>query len=120
MLVLNKKAKILILLAAFAVIVSAGFLIEKLEKDAFVVEVAAGGDGEYISDSEQVVNGKININSASETELVKLNGIGPALAKRIIKYRSEHGPFETTEEVMKVQGISGKKYEEIRDFICAE
>lgn len=120
MVVLNKKAKTLILLVVFALIVSAGFMIEKLEKDAFVVEIAAGGDGEYISDSEQVVNGKININSASEKELVKLNGIGLALAKRIINYRSEHGPFETPEEVMKIQGISGKKYEDIRDFICAE
>ena len=52
--------------------------------------------------------GLININTAQETELKSLPGIGPQLAKRIINKRNEIGRFNTIEELTKVKGI-GKK-----------
>ncbi|MGN0107805.1 MAG: ComEA family DNA-binding protein [Hominilimicola sp.] len=121
MLVLNKKAKIILAAAVFAMITAAGCLIEHYEKDAFIMETVATEDAvSYVPDGNAESDGKININSADETELVKLSGIGEALAQRIIKYREENGPFETIEEIMKVSGISEKKFEAVKEFICAE
>ena len=39
------------------------------------------------------------------------------LAKRIVDYRTEHGPFEGPEGLMEVSGIGEKKLEELRDYI---
>lgn len=50
-------------------------------------------------------NRLVNINTATLEEFVALPGIGPALAKRIIAYREAHGPFQSIEDLTKVQGI---------------
>lgn len=121
MLVLTKKAKILLLILLFCVLAFAGALIERFEGDAFIMETTTSEDDlAYISEAEEVVDGKININSASAVELDKLEGIGAALVERIIEFREENGPFVTIEEITKVSGISDKKFENIKDFICAE
>ena len=57
--------------------------------------------------------GKININTAGAAELDKLSGIGPALAERIIQYRTEHGPFARPEDLENVSGIGAKTYEKM-------
>lgn len=60
----------------------------------------------------------IDINHASLQELMALPGIGEVLGQRIIDHRAEHGPFETIEDIMKVSGISDKRFEDIKDLIC--
>lgn len=57
--------------------------------------------------------GKININTAGAAELDKLSGVGPALAERIIQYRTEHGPFAKAEDIQNVSGIGPKTYEKM-------
>lgn len=59
----------------------------------------------------------ININTANAETLTALPGIGPALAQRILDYRTEHGPFSTLEDLKKVSGIGEGKLAELRD--CA-
>jgi comEA protein len=121
MVLLDKKGKIILFALIFVLIVAAGTLIEHFEKDAFVMETVASDDGaQYSSEAQSVTDGKININSADNEELKKLSGIGDALAERIIKYRTENGPFGSVEEIMKVSGISQKKFDVIKDDICAE
>ena len=63
--------------------------------------------------SSASTNGKININTAGATELDKLSGVGPALAERIIQYRTEHGPFARAEDLENVSGIGVKTYEKM-------
>ncbi len=58
-------------------------------------------------------SGKININTAGAAELDKLSGVGPALAERIIQYRTEHGPFGRPEDLENVSGIGAKTYEKM-------
>lgn len=60
---------------------------------------------------------KVNINTANQTELDYLPGIGPALAQRIIEYRKENGKFKNIDELKNVKGIGDSKYEEIKDSI---
>ena len=57
---------------------------------------------------------RLNVNTASADELVRLPGIGPALAQAIIKYRSQE-PFARPEDLRKVKGIGDKLYERIKD-----
>lgn len=61
--------------------------------------------------------GLININTASAAELDTLDGIGPALAQRIIDYRTANGPFASAEDINNVSGIGDKKYEAIKNSI---
>jgi len=62
---------------------------------------------------------KININTATLEELVKLKRVGSKVALRIIDYRSET-PFETPEDIMKVSGIGKRIYEENKDVIVVD
>ncbi|RKP55613.1 helix-hairpin-helix domain-containing protein [Cohnella endophytica] len=59
----------------------------------------------------------MDINSATESQLDTLPGIGPAKAKAIIAYRDQHGGFRNVKELMKVKGIGSKVYEKIADSI---
>ena len=63
------------------------------------------------------VSGKVNINTASESELSTLNGIGSSKAKAIIEYRTKNGNFKTIEDIKKVSGISESIYAKIKENI---
>ena len=63
---------------------------------------------------------KVNINTASQTELETLNGIGPSTALKIINYRQQNGNFKKIEDVKNVPGIGDSKYEGIKENICVK
>jgi competence protein ComEA len=48
---------------------------------------------------------KVNINEATRAQLMKLSGIGPGTADRIIEYRQAHGPFRRVQDLEKVEGV---------------
>ncbi|MEN6669696.1 ComEA family DNA-binding protein [Psychrobacter sp. B38] len=56
----------------------------------------------------------VNINRASESELVSLNGIGSSKARAIILYRDMFGGFKTVDELKNVKGIGAKTLEKNR------
>jgi len=58
----------------------------------------------------------ININSASETDLEELPGVGPVTAAAIIEYRTQNGPFTTVDDLVDVSGIGPATLEQIRPF----
>jgi competence protein ComEA len=62
-------------------------------------------------------SGLIDINSASETELETLPGIGEVLAATIVEYRTQNGPFASVEDLMDVSGIGPATLDEIRDQV---
>ena len=62
----------------------------------------------------------ININTATVKELVKIKGVGPKTAAAIVAYRTKHGNFKTTADIMKVKYVSKKKYEKIKHQITVE
>ncbi len=62
----------------------------------------------------------ININTASAHELEQLPGIGKVIAERIVSYREQYGRFRRPEELMMVNGVSDKKFREMRAMIVVE
>ncbi len=56
----------------------------------------------------------VNLNEANETELETLPGVGPATAKAIVDYRSEHGRFRSVDDLLNVRGIGPSKLEQIK------
>lgn len=60
---------------------------------------------------------KININTATQTELEEITGIGPSLAQKIIEYRESNGKFKDIEELKNVSGIGDKKFESMKSQI---
>ena len=63
---------------------------------------------------------RVNLNTADETILGSLTGIGPSKAKAILTYREENGAFSSVEEIMNVPGIKEGTYEKIKDEIAVE
>lgn len=65
-------------------------------------------------------NKKVNINTATQTELETLPGIGPSTAIKIISYRKEKGKFAKIEDIKEISGIGESKYNKIKDLICVK
>lgn len=63
------------------------------------------------------VQGLLNVNTADYADLVRLPGIGPVLAGRIMEYRDRHGPFMAVDSLIHVSGIGTVKLEKIRPLI---
>ena len=59
----------------------------------------------------------IDLNTATQEELLHLPGIGPSKAADILAYRQENGPFQRLEDIMKVPGIGDSTFDQIREFI---
>ena len=71
---------------------------------------------QLFEESESKVN-LINLNTATESELETLTGIGVSTAKKIIDYRKKNGKFKSIEEIKNVSGIGDAKYAAIKEDI---
>lgn len=63
-------------------------------------------------------NGLININTADQSKLITLPGIGESRANAIIEYRNKEGSFKSIQDIMKVAGIKEAAFNKIKDYIC--
>ncbi|MBM4762360.1 helix-hairpin-helix domain-containing protein [Bacillus sp. B15-48] len=85
------------------------------EAPAFLSEDFTGG----VSLSSET-NSKINLNSATASELETLPGIGPAKSAAIIEFRETNGPFKSIDELKLISGIGEKTFEKLQDFISVK
>jgi len=64
------------------------------------------------------VNGVgVEVNTASEQLLTYVSGLGPQLAKNIVDYRDENGPFKNREAIRNVARLGDKAYEQAAGFL---
>ena len=61
--------------------------------------------------------GKVNINTATRTELIQIPKVGEKMADRIIAFRKANGPFTRIEELMNVKGMGEKTFLSIRGHL---
>ncbi len=60
---------------------------------------------------------RVNLNTATEEELITLPGIGEVYARRILDYRAKNGSFSSVDQLLNVPGIGQKRLEDILDLI---
>lgn len=107
------------------VIEKAGGVTKKAEQNSINM-------AESVSDGTQIViqkkqkktdtkkeedSNKININKASQEELMTLSGIGESKAKQILSYRESNGSFKKVEDIMNISGIKEGVFMKIKDYI---
>lgn len=69
------------------------------------------------NDKNNMLTGKVNINTASLEELMTLEGIGENKAKSIIEYRETKSKFNTIEDIKNVNGIGDNLFAQIKENI---
>ncbi|MBT1631852.1 ComEA family DNA-binding protein [Curtobacterium flaccumfaciens] len=74
----------------------------------------SGGGSAGTGEEESAV---VDLNTADQTALETLPGIGPGLAGRIIAWRDEHGRFTAVEDLLDVSGIGDVRFAELRDRV---
>jgi competence ComEA-like helix-hairpin-helix protein len=92
---------------------------ESIEEQMLASEEGDEGRGDQAGEEPAETGQWLDLNTATEKELSSLHGIGPALAKRIVRYREEEGPFREAAEITNVQGISQVTYQALADQIGA-
>jgi competence protein ComEA len=70
-----------------------------------------------ITDTGHVNAGRVNINTATLTDLETLPGIGPTTAQAILDYRLQHGQFQVIQQIQNVSGIGPATFAVIQDYI---
>ncbi len=60
----------------------------------------------------------LNLNRATAVELQTLQGVGPVLAARIVRFRSEHGSFKSSADLIKVPGIGVARLKQIQSGLA--
>jgi competence ComEA-like helix-hairpin-helix protein len=75
-----------------------------------------------LSEGYRILGGRvlIDVNLADADLLATLPGIGPSLARRIADYRSEHGMFKATDDLLNVNGIGPATLERLKDWAYAD
>lgn len=67
------------------------------------------------SETVEAITTSVNLNNASVEELAeKLEGVGQARAELIVKYREQHGPFTSVEQLLEIKGIGAATLEKNR------
>ena len=121
---MNEKGKIAkiewILLAATALFLC--LLLGMFLRDR--ASMSAAGNGAAVETEIEVPQEDIqpdltplDLNSATEAELMELPGIGEELARRIVEYRENNGPFSAVEDIMQVSGIGESKFAGLKDRV---
>ena len=76
-----------------------------------------GSDVQISNTMESNAGNKINLNTASASELISIPGVGKVTAEKIIKYREEKGYFSKIEQLMEIDRIGEVTFNKIKDYV---
>ena len=122
----NRSEQIVLILLSGALLVGAVVsLVDHYDSDRTpdfdvhkgAIEVPSQAPDSSVSaarDASEAAPARIDLNKASAQELERLPRIGPQTAKRIVEYRTVHGPFRRLEDLAAVRGIGPKTLEGLR------
>ncbi len=98
--------------------------IDKVDDIAAAVQTSQTVENEMPKTEEKAepdaVVDKININTATKSELMKLDGIGEKLAERIIVRREAVGAFTSVDQLLEIESLGEAKFNKIKDFVIIE
>ena len=80
---------------------------------------AASGSGSGGSSATGSDTGKasVNLNTANQSELETIDGVGPVMAGKIMAWRQEHGQFASVDQLREISGIGAKTFEKIKPHV---
>ncbi len=67
--------------------------------------------------SAKELTGKLNLNTATEEQLMMLPTVGPAKAERIVTWRKKNGGFKRTADLRRVKGFGYKTFKRLEPFL---
>ncbi len=106
--------------AAFFCVLTGVFIGRNMTRSYIPVDNAIHAPTNESTEAKQNNDGKIDINTATEQQLMLLPGVGESTAKKIIEYRTQNNGFTAIEDLMNVSGIGEKKFEQMKPYIKAE
>lgn len=77
----------------------------------------AGQAGAATASTPSAPDAPINLNTATAEQLDQLDGVGPAIAEKILQYRQEHGGFGSLQDLGRVPGIGEKRLASLREQV---
>jgi len=87
----------------------------------FAVMLAFGAGGlaadPSSAESKPEADARVDLNTAAVDELMTVPGIGEVMARRIVEWREQHGPFRRVEDLIKVKGVGDKTFEKLRPHV---
>jgi len=73
--------------------------------------------GHASKSSHHELTGKLNLNTATEDQLMLLPTVGPAKAERIVTWRKKNGGFRRTADLRHVKGFGYKTFKRLEPFL---
>jgi competence ComEA-like helix-hairpin-helix protein len=67
--------------------------------------------------AKKEVTGKLNLNTATEEQLMLLPSVGPSKAERVVTWRKKNGGFKRTADIRRVKGFGYKTFKRLEPFL---
>ena len=107
-----------------AVLAAGGFTEKANQSSVNMARALTDGEQLVVSSESSVASfdgptssSLISLNQASSSQLEDLPGVGPALAGRIVDWRSANGGFKAKEDLLNVAGIGDKLFASFKDLV---